>query len=333
MPNKPFDDKKHPRDTGKFSRIPGGKQDGSDDVEPPAPDPRDDARQEIKNSITSGAEMRHPQQLRTLGLTSGRAYEAATNATKALHASGDVSVLHHHGKAMQDAVKALKQGGAKPEELEKLRRGLTALHSALSIGDQVAAHEAITGLQHGFYHAYSSFRKEHGMGGFPLIGQEFKDAAARGDQQTKDLEKKHGGPSSVGAERTSYEIGQADRKAREAFRAGYKAALVKFNLDDLPAKPTPEQFDEAIKKAENVKVGSWDHRYIEHGRLLPSENKEPDEKFVEQIKKDPNAAPPIVVKPHGNDYNILDGHHRYFASKKAGHKGMWAVVVKEGDYK
>lgn len=228
MPNKPFDDNKHPRDTGKFSRIPGGKGDGPDAAEPPAPDPRDDARQEIKNTLTGAPGARHPQQLRTLGLTSGRAYEAATNATKALHASGDVSVLHHHGKAMQDAVKALKRDGAKPEELEKLRRGLTALHSALSIGDQVAAHEAVTGLQHGFYHAYSSFRKENGPGSFPLIGQEFKDAVAAGDARTKKILSEHPNPETVAASQHSYKADQADRKARDYMR-GYRAAMAKFS--------------------------------------------------------------------------------------------------------
>jgi hypothetical protein len=88
---------------------------------------------------------------------------------------------------MQDAIKALKIEGAKPEELGHLRKGLTGLHSALARNDHAAAHEALTQLQHGFYHAHTSFQTEHGGGSFPLIGtKEMLETAMRANSRAAD---------------------------------------------------------------------------------------------------------------------------------------------------
>jgi hypothetical protein len=334
----PFDDNKHPRDLGKFSKIQGGKPGEGD----PA-DPRDPARESIKQSIMQGAgamdpNARDPQLIQQLGSGAVSGYHSARQAMDAMHAAGDIQALHHHGKIMQKAVKALKDGGAKPEELAKLRHGLAMLHGALTRGDRVSAHDAVTQIAHGFYHAHGEFEKASGGMGIPPISNPPSAGAMAMD--------KIGDKAKSGQEAESERTGKIQdentpqsrlKKARgiidKQFPGQFRVVPAhRFGLDDLPEKPSPEAFDEAIKKAENIKVGQWDHRYVGMDRLLPSENKEADPAFVEQIKKNPNAAPPIVVKPHGNGYNILDGHHRYAAHKAAGSKGMWAVVVKDGDY-
>lgn len=222
----PHDDKKHPRDQGKFSKIPGGKRD------PDAPpDPRDDARAQIKSSVLAGTgptqpaqPMRDPMALRTLGTSAGRGYSTAQKAMMAMHASGNVQALQHHGRALQDAIKNLKTGGAKPEEIEKLRHGLGALHSALSQGDSVAAHEALTGLQHGFYHAHNEFRKEHGVGGFPPIGQQ---AAPQGvAEKAVEFGKKKAGQLAEGARGAADALWSAPKAigdaAKKVFAPGKK---------------------------------------------------------------------------------------------------------------
>ena len=409
MPNKPFDNNKHPREQGKFEKIPGGKKEdpGSGDTPPEEVSPQDQIRQQVMSGV-GGEPMRDPQKLHAIGFHTMMGYNATRKALDALHAGG-IQNLQHHGRAIQQAIKLMKHEGATPGELTKAREGLADLHGALSTQDPVKAHEAVVKLQHGFYHAHTSVRKEHGPGSFPLIGQEYRDAITKDFVQgaiNKKLNEKSGATPPV---EEHNEIQQrnasVDKAKRESFRAkfsavgdvakkyGYKQVgfsregghEVHYNpktghtiaaghptqgggmishyhengydkktdhgsvshleeklrrihgakfsdLDSLPAKPTPEDFDKAVKMCGNVKIKAWDHRYIDMERLHPSEIKEPDNGLVDSIKKDPTKTPPIVVKPDGDRYNILDGHHRYFATQKAGHRGMWAVVVKDGEY-
>ena len=199
---KPYDDKKHPRDVGKFTKIEGGLPSRANDPnksqqmpavkdEASAEDPRmQQARDIIAKQFgqrTPGqpnpAEMRDANALRGLGFHAGVGYKRAAAATDALHSSGDLQAMHHHGKILQDAIKSLKTSGAKSEEIDKLRRGLTGLHSALTRNDRVGAHEALGQLQHGFYHSHAAFQKEYGHGPFPLIGDKLKQAEAEHEKK------------------------------------------------------------------------------------------------------------------------------------------------------
>ena len=200
---KPYDDKKHPRDTGKFTKIEGGlpsrpndpnkaqqmpamKDDAGAGAGANGEDPRmAQARDMIAKQFgqrtpgqPNSTAMRDANSLRGLGFHAGVGYKRAAAAIDALHSSGDLQAMHHHGKILQDAVKSLKAGGAKSEEIDKLRRGLTGLHSALTRNDRVGAHEALGQLQHGFYHGHAAFQKEYGPGTFPLIGDKLAAAEA-----------------------------------------------------------------------------------------------------------------------------------------------------------
>ena len=204
---KPYDDKKHPRDTGKFTKIEGGLPSRPNDPNkaqqmPAVKDDEDPRMTQARDMIakqfgqrTPGqpnpAEMRDANALRGLGFHAGVGYKRAAAAIDALHSSGDLQAMHHHGKILQDAVKSLKAGGAKSEEIDKLRRGLTGLHSALTRNDRVGAHEALGQLQHGFYHGHAAFQKEYGPGTFPLIGDKLKQAEA--GQPGKDKASKDAG--------------------------------------------------------------------------------------------------------------------------------------------
>ena len=175
-----FDDKKHPRDTGKFTVIPGGK-DAQPGAKPGAKPPPTNVLDQAKRDMMTGAAggmpqpVRTPQSLGQLGQHASSGYRAVGQAIEAMHA-GDIGVLHHHGRALQASIQQLRGAGAKPEEIEKLRRGLGKLHAGLVTGDKATAHEALTMLQHGFYHAHDAFTKEGG-GAVPPIGPSLRDRA------------------------------------------------------------------------------------------------------------------------------------------------------------
>lgn len=120
------------------------------------------------------------------------------------------------------------------------------------------------------------------------------------------------------------------------FRARSWDHTIHFRSDEfnsLPQKPGPEDFTRAIGAAQNIKADKWDHRFINHEDLCPSEEKDPDDKLIKLMQSDPLKVPPIVVRANDKGkYDILDGHHRYAASKKAGGKGMWAACVLKGSY-
>lgn len=195
-----FNDKKHPRDAGKFSKIQGGLSGQGDDPnksqQMPVQGGDEDLRiKQARDMIAKQFGQRTPGQvnpadvrdtnvLRGLGFHAGVGYKRSAAAIDALHSSGDLQAMHHHGKILQDAVKALKTNGAKGEEIDKLRRGLTGLHSALVRNDRVGAHEALGQLQHGFYHSHAAFQKEYGPGTFPLIGDKLKQAEAGAAEKT-----------------------------------------------------------------------------------------------------------------------------------------------------
>ena len=244
---KPFDDKRHPRDTGKFTKIEGGLPSRPNDPNKAQQMPavKDDAGAEdprmaqARDMITkqfgqrtpgqpNPAEMRDANSLRGLGFHAGVGYKRAAAAIDALHSSGDLQAMHHHGKILQDAVKSLKAGGAKSEEIDKLRRGLTGLHSALTRNDRVGAHEALGQLQHGFYHSHAAFQKEYGPRTFPLIGDKLKQAEA-------------GQP---GKDKASKDAGAAFQKDRGVAPTGLKksedaasSAMGMPSADPKPKKP------------------------------------------------------------------------------------------------
>ena len=69
---------------------------------------------------------------------------------------------------------------------------------------------------------------------------------------------------------------------------------------------------------------------------------EPDEKMedpksasaVESIRKDILAGktmPPILVRKHGEGYQVLDGHHRFHGHKKAGEEKIKAIIVPDDE--
>lgn len=180
MPSKTFDGRGGPpNELGKFTKIPGGKsQDmGADQARP------DEAAAPARQAMPQQSMGRDPKALHDLGFHATVGYGASARAVDALHSSGDLQAMHHHGRALQESVKALKLHGAKPEEIERLRHGLTSLHSALTRNDRVGAHEAINNLRHGFYHAHAVFQKEFGPGGFPVIGRGSQGAPAGGQAQ------------------------------------------------------------------------------------------------------------------------------------------------------
>jgi hypothetical protein len=248
---KPYDDKKHPRDTGKFTKIEGGLPsranqpgksqqmpamkddagDGADGEDPRMAQARDQIAKQFGQRTpgqANPADVRDANALRGLGFHASVGYRRAQAATDALHSSGDIQAMHHHGKILQDAIKSLKAGGAKSEEIDKLRRGLTGLHSALTRNDRVGAHEALGQLQHGFYHSHAAFQKEYGPGGFPLIGNNLKQAEA----------------GQAGKDNTPKEAGAAFQKGRGIAPAGLKksedAASSARGMHDEPKPKKPE---------------------------------------------------------------------------------------------
>ncbi len=53
------------------------------------------------------------------------------------------------------------------------------------------------------------------------------------------------------------------------------------------------------------------------------------ENFKKQIKKDISKIPPILVRrlPKHNTYQVIDGHHRYFAFREMNIKKIPAVIL------
>lgn len=176
MPTQPpkFDDKKHPRDQGQFS--PKSTDGAQPQAKPnwtspdPALNPGAGAAKQQLIQAAAAPSMRDPMKLQDMGRHSASGYAIARKALDAFHAGG-ISGVHHHGRAIQEAVRMVKEAGAKPHELAKLRHGLSMLHAGVMTGDSARVHEALTQIQHGFYHAHGAAAKEHGgMGGFPMIG-------------------------------------------------------------------------------------------------------------------------------------------------------------------
>lgn len=166
----------------------------------------------------------------------------------------------------------------------------------------------------------------------PLTGEELQamQEAARYSESSDHYQDMGGRMSAWGKAR------QEAHMLEMSFDEYVRFKAVRFNAEDiskLPERPTPEDFDKAIKMAENVKVEEWDHRFVDHEDIEPSENKEPDKQLIERYKEAAGTVPPIVVTKSGSNYKILDGHHRNAASRMAGHKGMWVVNVKKGTYK
>lgn len=73
-------------------------------------------------------------------------HEAARGAIEALE-SGNLEGAHHHGRALQLALKSLKEAGATEEQISGARNHLTALAHALKAQDHVGAHTAASGLK------------------------------------------------------------------------------------------------------------------------------------------------------------------------------------------
>lgn len=133
-----------------------------------------------------------------------------------------------------------------------------------------------------------------------------------------------------------HSAGEHDKDPDARLRVGNWDHTIHFRSDDfnsLPQKPSPDDFTRAIGAAQNIKADKWDHRFINHEDLCPSEDKDPDEKLIKLMQDDPTKVPPIVVRANDEGkYDILDGHHRYAASKKTGARGMWAACVTKGSY-
>jgi ParB-like chromosome segregation protein Spo0J len=53
------------------------------------------------------------------------------------------------------------------------------------------------------------------------------------------------------------------------------------------------------------------------------------EKIKKQIKRDISQLPPILVRrlPRENTYQVLDGHHRYFAFREMNVKHIPAIIL------
>lgn len=248
MPGKTFDENKHDREQGKFAPIPKGSEAELDAYTQPGEKTREAGRMIQKQFGTLQPELtgrpvvypanmqRPPDALKNLGSQAQFGYRSTRRAIDALHSSQGLQAMHHHGRAIQDHIKALKHHGARPEELEKLRHGLSALHAAVSGNDPVKAHEALTQLQHGFYHAHSSLSKEGGgVGGtFPMLGTPADDQAEKGrDQKIKkdwdEINSRQGLP----------DIGQQNAIGRQMKRE--KTNFKSVDSDDrrmfLPATP------------------------------------------------------------------------------------------------
>lgn len=56
------------------------------------------------------------------------------------------------------------------------------------------------------------------------------------------------------------------------------------------------------------------------------------EKIKKQIKRDISQLPPILVRrlPRENTYQVLDGHHRYFAFREMNIKRIPVIILSAG---
>jgi len=63
----------------------------------------------------------------------------------------------------------------------------------------------------------------------------------------------------------------------------------------------------------------------------PNQMTEEQEKYLEQEYKRIGYVQPILVRPKGNHYEIIDGEHRWKVAKKVGFKEIECVIVEMSD--
>lgn len=178
--------------TQKPQRPPGDDSDRGGDP-PEQPSIRDQIRQQVVQGV-AGDGLRDLADLQRCAQMSEAGYESVKAALQATRSGGDTSGLHHHGRVIQQMVKGIREAGAKPDELQELRRGLADLHAAVLKQDRVSAHKALVQLLHGFFEVNHEMADEmsKGYGAAPAPEDVVEDEAPGegGDAQAVEEPKK-----------------------------------------------------------------------------------------------------------------------------------------------
>ena len=103
--------------------------------------------------------------------------------------------------------------------------------------------------------------------------------------------------------------------------------------------PGNQGVDIDMDKSDSAEYKSYPKKEIAVKDLILNEpaSKMKSEESVENLKglvkllKNGKKLDPILVREVGSKYQILDGHHRYFANKIVGNKSITSIVIPEQD--
>lgn len=118
----------------------------------------------------------------------------------------------------------------------------------------------------------------------------------------------------------------------------YYSKLAKLNLEDIKVKLYPGglgadvDYDEEEFKQLPTKTISLDQLVLNEpaSKMKQPKSKATLKKLIKSIKAG-DEIPPIIVRKLGDKFQILDGHHRYFAFKALDKDNIKAVVVDPKD--
>lgn len=94
-------------------------------------------------------------------------------------------------------------------------------------------------------------------------------------------------------------------------------------------QPSEDLVEQAIHEVRRIAAfRSYELAAIPTGDIYPRESYVPVmSEMVDDIKKSPEAFPPIIVATFGDTLMVIDGHHRLGAFLANRVKIIWAIVV------